>query len=202
MCIRDRGYALWVMMSGNLERIEVLGSEIDGMHGVQALSAVEQELHQQRFLLARWKGNDKAAEALLRERSGKLGEALAAAAEQVKLTPSEETGRQLEALQASVAELDLAVLGKMALLDALERYQKTLSLLTVLREQVATDSGLILDPFLDTYLMMEQLTQTLPRLSDNLGNFASQGYGSLVAQHFTLQNRVVVRDLRLSLIHI
>ena len=193
------GYALWVMTSSNLAHIEVLGSEIDGMHGVQALSAVEQELHQQRFLLARWKGNDKAAEALLRERSGKLGEALAAAAEQVKLTPSEETGRQLEALQASVAELDLAVLGKMALLDALERYQKTLSLLTVLREQVATDSGLILDPFLDTYLMMEQLTQTLPRLSDNLGNFASQGYGSLVAQHFTLQNRVVVRDLRRSL---
>ena len=193
------GYALWVMTSSNLAHIEVLGSEIDGMHGVQALSAVEQELHQQRFLLARWKGNDKAAEALLRERSGKLGEALAAASEQVKLTPSEETGRQLEALQASVAELDLAVLGKMALLDALERYQKTLSLLTVLREQVATDSGLILDPFLDTYLMMEQLTQTLPRLSDNLGNFASQGYGSLVAQHFTLQNRVVVRDLRRSL---
>ncbi|MDQ7983392.1 methyl-accepting chemotaxis protein [Pseudomonas sp. G34] len=193
------GYALWVMMSGNLERIEVLGSEVDGMHGVQALGTVEQELHQQRFLLARWKGNDKAAEALLRERSGKLGEALAAAAEQVALTPSEETGRQLDALQASVAELDLAVLGKMALLDALERYQKTLSLLTVLREQVATDSGLILDPFLDTYLMMEQLTQTLPRLSDNVGSFASQGYGSLVAQHFTLQNRVAVRDLRRSL---
>ncbi|OLU20817.1 methyl-accepting chemotaxis protein [Pseudomonas sp. PA1(2017)] len=193
------GYALWVMMSGNLERIEVLRSEVDGMQGVQALGAVEQELHEQRLLLARWKGNDKAAEALLRERSGKLGEALAAAAEQVKLTPSEETGRQLEALQASVAELDLAVLGKMALLDALERYQSTLSLLTVLREQVATDSGLILDPFLDTYLMMEQLTLTLPRLSENLGSFASQGYGSLVAQHFTLQNRVAVRDLRRSL---
>jgi len=193
------GYALWVMMSGNLERIEVLRSEVDGMHGVQALGTVEQELHEQRLLLARWKGNDKAAEALLRERGGKLAEALAAAAEQVQLTPSEETGPQLDALQASVAELDLAVLGKMALLDALERYQKTLSLLTVLREQVATDSGLILDPFLDTYLMMEQMTQTLPRLSDNLGNFASQGYGSLVAQHFTLQNRVAVRDLRRSL---
>ena len=193
------GYALWVMMSGTLEHLGVLRSETDGMQGVQALGAVEQELHEQRLLLARWKGNDKAAEALLRERSGKLGEALNAAAEQVELTPSEETGRQFAALQASVAELDLAVLGKMALLDALERYQKTLSLLTVLREQVATDSGLILDPFLDTYLMMEQLTQTLPRLSDNLGNFASQGYGSLVAQHFTLQNRVAVRDLRRSL---
>ena len=192
-------YALWVMMIGNFERIEVLRSEVDGMRGVQALGAVEQELHEQRLLLARWKGNDKAAEALLRERSGKLGEALAAATEQVTLTPSEETGRQLEALQASVAELDLAVLGKMALLDALERYQSTLSLLTVLREQVATDSGLILDPFLDTYLMMEQLTLTLPRLSENLGSFASQGYGSLVAQHFTLQNRVAVRDLRRSL---
>ncbi|KIP99815.1 MULTISPECIES: methyl-accepting chemotaxis protein [Pseudomonas] len=194
------GYALWVMLSSNLERIEILNREFDGMQGVHALGAVEQELLEQRFLLARWKGNEKAAEGLLRERGSKLGEALAAATEQLKLTPlSDETERQLDALRVSLGELDLAVLGKMALLDALERYQNTLSRLVVLRELVATDSGLILDPYLDTYLMMEQLTLTLPRLAENLGSFASQGYGSLVAQHFTLQNRVAVRDLRRSL---
>ncbi|TBU78815.1 methyl-accepting chemotaxis protein [Phytopseudomonas daroniae] len=194
------GYALWVMLSSNLQRIEALGHEFDGMQGVHALGVVEQELLEQRFLLARWKGNDKAAESLLHERSKALDEALAVASEQLKLTPlSDETQRQLEALQASLGELDLDVLGKMALLDALERYQNTLSHLVVLRELVATDSGLILDPYLDTYLMMEQLTFTLPRLAENLGSFASQGYGSLVAQHFTLQNRVLVRDLRRSL---
>ncbi|NQD80936.1 methyl-accepting chemotaxis protein, partial [Pseudomonas sp. CrR14] len=193
-------YALWVMMNANLERIEVLNRELDGMQGVNALGAVEQELLEQRFLLARWKGNDKAAEGLLRERSGKLDEALAATSEQLKLTPmSEETKHQLDALRTSVSELDLAVLGKMALLDALGRYQNTLSRLALLRELMVTDSGLILDPYLDTYLMMEQLTVTLPRLAGDLGRFASQGYGSLVAQHFTLQNRVLVRDLRASL---
>ncbi|SDH88156.1 methyl-accepting chemotaxis protein [Pseudomonas flavescens] len=194
------GYALWVILSGNLERIGTLNRELDGMQGINALGAVEQELLEQRFLLARWKGNDKAAEGLLRERGSKLGDALAAAAGQLALnSPSEETRRQLDALRTSVGELDLAVLGKMALLDALERYQNTLSQLVVLRELVATDSSLILDPYLDTYLMMEQLTFTLPRLAENLGSFASQGYGSLVAQHFTLQNRVLVRDLRRSL---
>ncbi|HWV11615.1 MAG TPA: methyl-accepting chemotaxis protein, partial [Pseudomonas sp.] len=89
--------------------------------------------------------------------------------------------------------------GKMALPDALERYQKNLLQLMVLREQVATDSGLILDPYLDTYLMMEQLTFTLPRLLENLGSFASHGYGAVVSQHFTLQSRVLIRDLRRAL---
>lgn len=194
------GYALWVMMSANLGRIQALDHEFDGMQAVHALGAVERELLEQRFLLARWKGNDKAAEALLRERSGKLDEALAAASERLKLTPeSTETERQLDALRASLRELDLAVLGKMALLDALERYQNTLLQLGLLRELVVNDSGLILDPHADTYLLMEQLAVTLPHLAGDLSRFASQGYGSLVAQHFTLQNRVLVRDLRASL---
>ncbi|TBU92879.1 methyl-accepting chemotaxis protein [Phytopseudomonas dryadis] len=198
--IAPLGYALWVIASSNLARIELLDRELDGMQGIHALAQVEQELLEQRLLLARWKGNDPAAEALLRERAPRLDQALEAATERLQ-QPSlgTQARQQLEALQASRGELDLAILGKMALLDALERYQKTLSLLLVLREQVATDSGLILDPYLDTYLMMEQLTFTLPRLLENLGNFASQGYGSLVAQHFTLQNRVLVRDLRRSL---
>jgi methyl-accepting chemotaxis protein len=47
--------------------------------------------------------------------------------------------------------------------------------------------------------MMEQLTYTLPRLLNQLGSFASQGYGAVVSQHFTLQSRVLIRDLRRSL---
>ncbi|MBV7561328.1 methyl-accepting chemotaxis protein [Pseudomonas sp. sia0905] len=197
--VAPMAYALWVMLSGAQERVQVLAMEVDGMQGVHALSAVESQLHEQRLLLARWKSNDKPAETPLRESIGKLGQTLAEAADKVKLTPSEHTARQVEALQASVTGLDMAALGKLGLPDALDRYQSTLSTLTVLRDQVATDSGLILDPFLDTYLMMEQMTLILPRLADGVGSFASQGYDPLVAQRFTLQNRLTVRDLRRAL---
>ncbi|AEF23822.1 methyl-accepting chemotaxis protein [Pseudomonas fulva] len=197
--VAPMAYALWVMLSGAQERVQVLAMEVDGMQGVHALSAVESQLHEQRLLLARWKSNDKPAETPLRESNGKLGQTLAEADDEIKLTPSEHTARQIEALQASVTGLDMAALGKLGLPDALERYQSTLSTLTVLRDQVATDSGLILDPFLDTYLMMEQMTLILPRLADGIGSFASQGYDPLVAQRFTLQNRLTVRDLRRAL---
>src|SRR5690606_41485711 len=64
------------------------------------------------------------------------------------------------------------------------------------RGQVATDSALILDPHLDTYLMMEQITYVVPRLLEQLGTFAAQGHGAVASQHFTLQSRVLIRDLR------
>ncbi|MDO9624277.1 MAG: methyl-accepting chemotaxis protein [Pseudomonas sp.] len=194
------GYALWVITSDHLARLTLIDHELDGMHGVQALGAVQREVIAQRTLLARWKGTDKAAEAMLEQRASGLDQALAQAAAQLASTPSSAQAReQLAVLQGLRAELSVAVLGKMALPDALERYQKTLLQLMALREQVATDSGLILDPNLDTYLMMEQLTFTLPRLQERLGSFASQGYGAVFSQHFTLQSRVLIRDLRRTL---
>src|SRR3990167_4213135 len=194
------GYALWVISSDHLARLTLIDHELQGMHGVQALGAVQREVIAQSTLLARWKGTDQPAKALLEQRASGLDQALEQAATQLGSVPSSAQAReQLAALQALRAELSVAVLGKMALPDALERYQKTLLQLTALREQVATDSGLILDPNLDTYLMMEQLTFTLPRLQERLGSFASQGYGAVFSQHFTLQSRVLIRDLRRAL---
>ncbi|MDX1723998.1 MAG: methyl-accepting chemotaxis protein [Pseudomonas sp.] len=194
------GYALWVITSDHLARLTLIDQELEGMHGVQALGAVQREVIAQRTLLARWKGTDKPAKALLEQRASGLDQALEQAATQLASVPSSAQAReQLAALQALRAELNVAAVGKLALPDALERYQKTLLQLMALREQVATDSGLILDPNLDTYLMMEQLTFTLPRLQESLGSFASHGYGAVFSQYFTLQSRVLIRDLRRSL---
>ncbi|WP_372867363.1 methyl-accepting chemotaxis protein, partial [Pseudomonas sp.] len=194
------GYALWVITSDHLARLMLIDHELEGVRGVQALGEVQREIIAQRTLLARWKGTDEPAKALLQQRASGLDQALEQAATQLASTRSSVQAReQLAALQELRAELSVAVLGKMALPDALDRYQKTLLQLMALREQVATDSGLILDPHLDTYLMMEQLTFTLPRLQESLGSFASQGYGAVFSEHFTLQSRVKIRDLRRTL---
>lgn len=194
------GFSLWVIGSNYLERLNAIDHELEGISALQGMAGVQQELIEQRTLLSRWKGTEKAAEALLRERASGLEPALQALEQPLKSKLLSNQARQhLQGLSAAQAEMSIDVLGKLALPDALERYQKNLLSLLALREQVATDSGLILDPQLDTYLMMEQLTYTLPRLLEQLGSFASQGYGAVVSQHFTLQSRVLIRDLRRSL---
>ena len=194
------GFSLWVIISNNLDRLNAIDHELEGSSALQVMAGVQHALIQQRTLLSRWKGTEKAAEALLREREADLGSALQALEQPLQSALLSDQARQhVHTLNAGKADLSLDVLGKLALPDALERYQKNLLALLALREQVATDSGLILDPHLDTYLMMEQLTYTLPRLLEQLGSFASQGYGAVVSQHFTLQSRVLIRDLRRSL---
>ncbi|MFG0723978.1 methyl-accepting chemotaxis protein [Pseudomonas sp. GLN_6] len=194
------GFSLWVISSNYLARLTSIDHELEGLSALQGMADVQQALIEQRTLLSRWKGTEKAAEGLLRERADELGSALQGLEAPLKSPLFGDQARQhLQSLLAGSGQLSVESLGKLALPDALERYQKNLLSLLALREQVATDSGLILDPQLDTYLMMEQLTYTLPRLLEQLGSFASQGYGAVVSQHFTLQSRVAIRDLRRNL---
>ncbi|XLX39977.1 methyl-accepting chemotaxis protein [Ectopseudomonas mendocina] len=194
------GYALWVISSDYLSRLQSVDYEVEGAQALERMAQVQHELIAQRTLLARWKGTDKSAEGLLQQREAQLDEALQQAAEPLHSSLISDQARQhFQALQGEREGLRAAGLTRVALPDALERYQKALLYLIALREQVATDSTLILDPRLDTYLMMEQITYIMPRLLEQLGTFAAQGHGAVVSQHFTLQSRVLIRDLRRSL---
>ncbi|MDP9942549.1 methyl-accepting chemotaxis protein [Ectopseudomonas alcaliphila] len=194
------GYALWVISSDYLSRLQSVDFEVEGAQALERMAQVQHELIAQRTLLARWKGTENAAQGLLQQREAKLDEALQQAAEPLRSELiSDEARQHFQALQGERDGLRAAGLTKVALPDALERYQKALLSLIALREQVATDSTLILDPRLDTYLMMEQITYIMPRLLEQLGTFAAQGHGAVVSQHFTLQSRVLIRDLRRSL---
>lgn len=194
------GYALWVISSDYLSRLQSVDFEVEGAQALERMAQVQHELIAQRTLLARWKGTENAAQGLLQQREARLDEALQQAAEPLQSDLISDQARQhFQALQGERDDLRAAGLTKVALPDALERYQKALLSLIALREQVATDSTLILDPRLDTYLMMEQITYIMPRLLEQLGTFAAQGHGAVVSQHFTLQSRVLIRDLRRSL---
>lgn len=194
------GYALWVISSDYLSRLQSVDFEVEGAQALERMAQVQHELIAQRTLLARWKGTENAAQGLLQQREARLDDALQQAAEPLQSELISDQARQhFQALQGERDGLRAAGLTKVALPDALERYQKALLSLIALREQVATDSTLILDPRLDTYLMMEQITYIMPRLLEQLGTFAAQGHGAVVSQYFTLQSRVLIRDLRRSL---
>jgi len=65
-----------------------------------------------------------------------------------------------------------------------------------LREQIALDAGLILDPWLETYMLMQMGTQQTPDLIERIGRMASVGQSSISSGQFTLQSRLQMRDLR------
>ncbi|MBS7664285.1 methyl-accepting chemotaxis protein [Pseudomonas lalucatii] len=190
-------YALWGISSDHLVRLDLLDRKLEGMQGVQGLATVERALIEQQTLLSRWKGTDAQAEQLLRQRASALDQALEQAASALAASrPSSMATSQLAELQGGRPQLTAEVLGKMALPDALARYQSTLMQLAALREQLATDSGLILAADLDTALLTEQLTLTLPLMLERLGSFVAHGYGAVLSQRFTLQNRLLIGELR------
>ncbi|MFU6374327.1 methyl-accepting chemotaxis protein [Metapseudomonas otitidis] len=194
------GYALWVIAGLYQERLTQIDGELSGLRVIVVLDDALNETIVQRTLLARWKGTEVAAKATLEQRAGQLEAMLDKVDAQLKVESLEGPNRALfDELKSRSEAIRPQVLASVALPDALERYQAVLQSLQSLREQVATSSGLILDPVMDTYLMMEQITYVQPRTRELLGNFVASAHGAVISRHFTLQSRVGVRDLRRAL---
>lgn len=194
------GYALWVIAGLYQERLTQIDGELSGLRAIVVLDDALNETIVQRTLLARWKGTEVAAKATLEQRAGQLEAMLDKVDAQLKAESLEGPNRALfDELKSRSEAIRPQVLASVALPDALERYQAVLQSLQSLREQVATSSGLILDPVMDTYLMMEQITYVQPRTRELLGNYVASAHGAVISRHFTLQSRVAVRDLRRAL---
>ena len=80
--------------------------------------------------------------------------------------------------------------------DGYDRFTTALTAMQTLREQITLDSGLIHDPWLETYLLMQISTQHTPDLIERVGRMASVGQSSIASGQFTLQSRLQMRDLR------
>src|SRR5690606_26910267 len=119
------GYALWVIGSDYLSGLQSIDHEVEGAQALERMARVQQELIAQRTLLARWKGTEDVAQGLLQQREEQLDEALQQAAEPLHSSLISDQARQhFQALKGERDGLRAAGLTKVALPDALERYQK------------------------------------------------------------------------------
>ena len=120
------GYALWVISSDYLSRLQSVDFEVEGAQALERMAQVQHELIAQRTLLARWKGTENAAQGLLQQREAKLDEALQQAAEPLQSDLISDQARQhFQALQGERDGLRAAGLTKVPLPDALERDRKS-----------------------------------------------------------------------------
>ena len=199
--------SLWMIGSDYRAKLTVISSEQSGVRQLLALDALDGQLTAQRNLAARWKAADilhaptPAAKAamdkvdanypLLLQSLQTLGESLKAQ------HASAEILARFETLQAAIKGMDSQSLRTVGWWpDGYDRFTSALTAMQTLLEQITLDAGLILDPWLETYLLMQMSTQHTPDLIERIGRMASVGQSSIASGQFTLQSRLQMRDLR------
>ena len=199
--------SLWLLGEDFRDRLAVIDAERSGVHQLLALDSLDAQLSAQRNRAARWKAVDiqrqptpeaqaaiaalEAATPGIQASLDKLGSELAR-----EKAPAD-TLERLQAVQTATRGLDLASLRQVGWWpDGYDRFTAALTSVQVLREQIAMASGLIVDPWRETYLLMQIATQQAPDLIERVGRLGSIGHSSLVAGQFSLQSRLQMRDLR------
>jgi methyl-accepting chemotaxis protein len=199
--------SLAMLGNGYRDRLKLIESERQGASQLRALEPVDRLLGLQRAQAARWKAVDllheptpaaRAAIGALEATGPQLQQALEQLGQALRDTgASEEALRRYQALQQAAQGLDLQSLRGLGWWpDGFDKFTAAISALQLLREQLAMDSGLILDPWMETYLLMEIGTQRAPDLVERLGRLAAAGESSVAAGQFSLQSRLQMRDLR------
>ncbi|EPJ86875.1 chemotaxis protein [Pseudomonas syringae] len=199
--------SLWMIGQDYRSKLALISGERSGVRQLLALDVLDRELSGQRDNAARWKAADilreptpaaKAAMSAMDVASPRIAQALEALGATLKTEGADvDVAKRYETLQASVTGMDIASLRTVGWWpDGYDRFTTALSNLQALREQIATSSGLILDPWLETYLLMQMSTQQIPELIERIGRMASIGQTSVVTGQFSLQSRLQVRELR------
>ncbi len=199
--------SFWVIGQDYLTKLATIAGERSGVTQLLALEQLDVALSHQRDNAARWKASDilkeptPAARAAMTEMDAtgpRINQALQAlGATLASEGATGDTLKRYEALKASMTGMDIAALRTVGWWpDGYDRFTNALTNLQALREQIATDSGLILDPWLETYLLMQISTQQMPELIERIGRMASVGQTSVVTGQFSLQSRLQMRELR------
>ncbi|WP_024645482.1 methyl-accepting chemotaxis protein [Pseudomonas syringae] len=197
----------WFITKDYRNKLDVISGEQSGVRQLLALDDLNVELSAQRDHAARWKAAD-----ILREPTPAAREAMTSVdagipritkalqgvnAALVQESAPADTMARYNALQAAVTGLDTASLRTVGWWpDGYDRFTTVLNLVQALREQIAMDSGLILDPWLETYMLMQLSTQQVPDLIERIGRLSSVGQTSVASGQFSLQSRLQMRDLR------
>ena len=199
--------SLWMMGQDYRTKLTVILNEQSGVRQLLALDALDGQLTAQRNRAARWKAADilhdptpaaKAAMAELDANNPVVLQSLQTLGETLKAqNVSADTQARYDALQALIKGMDSQSLRTVGWWpDGYDRFTSALTAMQSLREQIAVDSGLILDPWLETYLLMQISTQQTPDLMERIGRMAGVGQSSIASGQFTLQSRLQMRDLR------
>ncbi|MEB0041207.1 MULTISPECIES: methyl-accepting chemotaxis protein [unclassified Pseudomonas] len=199
--------SLWMIGQDYRDKLALISGERAGVRQLLALDSLDDLLAAQRDRAARWKAADilheptpaaREAMAALDAANPVVGQALVQLGIDLHSNGAQaDTLNRYQTLQNATTGLDSAALRTVGWWpDGYERFTTALTALQNLREQIVLDSGLNIDPWRETYVLMQIATQQTPDLIERVGRLASVGQTSISSGQFTMQSRLQMRDLR------
>ncbi|MGI0118435.1 methyl-accepting chemotaxis protein [Zooshikella sp. RANM57] len=189
-------YALWQIVTTHNQDIHVWENELAGQQLIAVVHPLRILAAQHRGKTAAWLGGSQSAYNDLPEIRSKLEQALSKATNTAKQMGFTDVVKSIHALADDWQSLTDKLSTGVPVNTAFSLHTEWINRISIIVDTIATNSGLILDPKLNTFLTMDMFVYQLPLLSETTGKL--RGKGSLVAAQGQFTPELFIEVTRLT----
>ncbi len=189
-------YSSWLIFTTEIKKINVAHLEIEGEVALEDIHKLRILAAQHRGTSAQWLAGNNGLESKLRDLESNMSQALLQANSALQTSMfSDDVSKQLQALKSQWAALLHNKLKSMGAAESFVKHGDWVIKVNRLVDTVTTESGLILDPHIDTYLLMQLTAFDIPALQELLGQLRGKGAGVATKGSFDSSSFISVSNL-------
>ncbi|MBU2706100.1 hypothetical protein KCM76_08895 [Zooshikella marina] len=174
-------YALWQIVTSHHQDIQVWEKELEGQQLIALVHPLRILAAQHRGKMVAWIGGSDSAYSSLPEVRTKLEQSMSKAAGLARKLGFTDVTQQLNTLSDDWHSIMNQMSKNTPVNTAFSLHTDWINRVSTIVDIIATESGLILDPKLNTFLTMDMFVYQLPLLSETTGKLRGKG-GFVAAQ--------------------
>lgn len=189
-------YALWQIVTSHHQDIQVWEKELEGQQLIALVHPLRILAAQHRGKMVAWIGGSDSAYSSLPEVRTKLEQSMSKAAGLARKIGFTDVTQQLNTLSDDWHSIMSQMSKNTPVNTAFSLHTDWINRVATIVDIIATESGLILDPKLNTFLTMDMFVYQLPLLSETTGKL--RGKGSFVAAQGQFTPELFIEVTRLT----
>ncbi|MEH6347334.1 MAG: methyl-accepting chemotaxis protein [Bermanella sp.] len=189
-------YSSWLIFATEKDKIDVSHLEIEGSITLESIHKLRILAAQHRGSSAQWLAGNNSMLGKVQSLEGDMSQALKLADKSLQSSMfSSDAAKQLTTLKNQWASLLSSKLKSIGAAESFTNHSEWVFRVNRLVDTVATESGLILDPHMDTYLLMQLTGFDIPAMQELLGQLRGKGAGVATKGSFDSPSFISVSNL-------
>ena len=189
-------YSSWLIFNGEQSKINVINMEIQGVKSLNEVHKLRVLAAQHRGVAAQWLAGNQALEGKLKTIQGSMAQALTVAAQSlVSDIYSRDIKAQLAQLSSQWRALTQMNVKETSGQQSFNKHSAWIDSVNRVVDLLTNESALMLDPHVDTYLLMQLAAFEIPLLQEQLGQLRGRGADVATKKGFDASSFVSVSTL-------
>ncbi len=189
-------YSSWLIYQNEITKVDTMEQEIVGANTLGDIHLLRILAAQHRGAGAQWLAGNTARKATLQALESTLAQQFVVAEKALKHSAfTNDPRQQLRALKNQWNNLDHSKLEGLGASASFDNHTRWIVLVNNLVNTVSTESSLILDSHMDTYLLMQLTVNNIPTMQEKLGQLRGKGAAVATAGGFDPSSFVFVSTL-------